>query len=486
MKYFLPICFIFIVTACSLEHNKPVPKDVFSYEFISDQSLSDGYFLSAPLKIESKPEHSNYISPKPIIIDRNGLLFWYMNTSAMSTSDFKYFPQDSLFGFTRTNDGISTYFLMDLQFNLVDSFFNVEQVRQDAHEFIKLKNGNYVIGGMKDSIMDLSYLNFNEKPGSKKTIVRGYVIQEFDKQHNLMFQWNSNDHIHPKESFESYGYDSTKYDYAHGNSIEEDVDGNLLVSLRYLNTVCKINHQTGKIIWKLGGKESDFIFVNDPGFSGQHDVRILPNGSISLFDNANTSVGVKKTRAVIYKLNQESKKAIKQWEFTADFFAKSMGGYQVHNAKWHLINFGYVFRPNPSVLMVDSNRNPLVKISFHDSVMSYRTVYTLIPFKIKPPVILGARYDNKTILMGPEGYKRYRWSNGDTTQFTIVDDSGIYQVWVNSGVGMLGSIPYMVNEKLTNDFWLLDNKMNRVNAPETNQFYYIKTNNTTVKAIKWP
>ena len=48
------------------------------------------------------------------------------------------------------------------------------------------------------------------------------------------------------------------YDYFHINSVKLDTDGNLLVSSRHTWTVYKVNRTTGAIIWRLGGKKSDF------------------------------------------------------------------------------------------------------------------------------------------------------------------------------------------------------------------------------------
>jgi hypothetical protein len=42
-------------------------------------------------------------------------------------------------------------------------------------------------------------------------------------------------------------------------------------------------------MWRFGGKRNQFTYVNDPlgGPSYQHDIRVLPNGNITLMDNGN-------------------------------------------------------------------------------------------------------------------------------------------------------------------------------------------------------
>ena len=68
-------------------------------------------------------------------------------------------------------------------------------------------------------------------------------------------------------------------DYAHGNAIEVDGDGNLILSSRHFSEVTKINRLSGEIMWRWGGKNNQFTFIGDStGFSYQHTIRRLPAG----------------------------------------------------------------------------------------------------------------------------------------------------------------------------------------------------------------
>lgn len=55
--------------------------------------------------------------------------------------------------------------------------------------------------------------------------------------------------------------------------------------------IYKISHEDGSIIWRLGGKQSDFQWIGNDLFAGQHDARCLEQNSthmlISILDNAN-------------------------------------------------------------------------------------------------------------------------------------------------------------------------------------------------------
>ena len=75
----------------------------------------------------------------------------------------------------------------------------------------------------------------------------------------------------------------------HINAIEPDGDG-LLISLRHTNAVYRIRRSDGQVLWKLGGTTTaESLTVSgdptDPLFSGQHDVRRLGDGTVTVYDN---------------------------------------------------------------------------------------------------------------------------------------------------------------------------------------------------------
>ena len=86
-------------------------------------------------------------------------------------------------------------------------------------------------------------------------------IQEVDiKTGRVLFEWHSIDHVAARRVVlpPARRIPGRIFDYFHVNSIEIDHDGNLLVSARNTHTIYKISRRTGKILWRLGGKRSDF------------------------------------------------------------------------------------------------------------------------------------------------------------------------------------------------------------------------------------
>jgi hypothetical protein len=72
--------------------------------------------------------------------------------------------------------------------------------------------------------------------------------------------------------------------------VDKFEDGDYLVSARYTSSIHKISGVDGSVIWRLGGKLSDFELLDDFNFSSQHHARVQSVNDtttvISFFNNA--------------------------------------------------------------------------------------------------------------------------------------------------------------------------------------------------------
>src|SRR5205823_12065111 len=98
------------------------------------------------------------------------------------------------------------------------------------------------------------------------------------------------------------------WDNVHINSVSVDGDG-VVFSARQLDAIYRIERATGAIDWKLGGTRTSrsLRVVGDPGggpttFGGQHDVQVLPDGTITVYDNG--SKLSRAPRAVRYRIDR--------------------------------------------------------------------------------------------------------------------------------------------------------------------------------------
>jgi hypothetical protein len=73
----------------------------------------------------------------------------------------------------------------------------------------------------------------------------------------------------------------------HGNALDLDTDGNLLLSSRSLGEITKIDTRTGAVMWRMGGRRNQFAFLDTPmpAFARQHGARSSATGAIVLLDN---------------------------------------------------------------------------------------------------------------------------------------------------------------------------------------------------------
>jgi hypothetical protein len=132
-------------------------------------------------------------------------------------------------------------------------------------------------------------------------------LQELDiRTGRVLFEWHSIDHVQLVESYYQLPKDPGRiFDYFHINSIEIDEDGDLLVSARNTHTIYKISRGTGKILWRLGGKRSDFTLGRGVRFAWQHDARRRPDGKLTLFDNSAGPQVRKQSRGLVLHLDMK-------------------------------------------------------------------------------------------------------------------------------------------------------------------------------------
>ena len=152
--------------------------------------------------------------------------------------------------------------------------------------------------------------------GSSHATVEGNMFQEYDADKNVIFEWRSWDHL---RLVDAVGIDLTSnhIDYVHMNSVSLDFDDHYIISCRHMDEITKINRNTGETIWRFGGANNEFTFINDDlKFSWQHHVRAVPGSPChyTIFDNGNQR-SPNYSRAVEYVLDTLAMTAEKVWEY---------------------------------------------------------------------------------------------------------------------------------------------------------------------------
>ena len=129
--------------------------------------------------------------------------------------------------------------------------------------------------------------------------------------------------------------------WTHGNALDLDSGGNLLVSFRNLNEVTKIDTRTGAVIWRMGGVRNQMTFenVDMPVFMHQHGLRAIGGGALQLLDNLGDARG---SRAERYQIDGASRTVRLSASFgsRAGIVAQIGGNTQALGDGHTLVSFG--------------------------------------------------------------------------------------------------------------------------------------------------
>lgn len=239
-------------------------------------------------------------------------------------------------------------------------------------------------------------LSYPERDGDRP--VRDGAVQEVDiATGEVLFDWRASDHIDLDESYAPVPEDRDQpYDFFHVNSVDEDADGNLLISARHTHAIYKIDRATGDVLWRLGGKRGDFTLGEDVAFSWQHDARWLPGGRISLFDNAsNDDRKGPPSRGLVLDVDQEARTAdlVKAVVNPDGETSGSQGNLQVLPGGGDLVGWG----SRPSVTEFDAGGEVVLHWTYPADIFSYRAHFarwTGTP--TEPPTVVAETDDGTT------------------------------------------------------------------------------------------
>jgi hypothetical protein len=201
--------------------------------------------------------------------------------------------------------GVGHGVIMDSSYRViarVDAGFGTDTA--DLHEFQLTSRGTALLTVFRIVPANLSSVG---GPADGKAV--DGVVQEVDvATGKVLFTWHSIGHVALAESYAKPS-NSSAFDYFHVNSIEEEPNGNLLVSARNTHAVYEIDKRTGAVLWRLGGKKSTFRMGPGTSFAWQHDARRLDDGTITLFDDEAAPAVGKESRGIQLRLDYAKRTA---------------------------------------------------------------------------------------------------------------------------------------------------------------------------------
>ncbi|KAH8908483.1 hypothetical protein BR93DRAFT_893754 [Coniochaeta sp. PMI_546] len=273
--------------------------------------VEKGYLFLAPFAglPDTPTEQHGPRQAGPYIFRDNGDLIWsgYGIYSIWSTNfqAGRWKGQDIIFSFEGDHNagyghGHGHVTFMDEHYETIRELRAGNHKLVDKHEFHIVNEETGLIQVYQPVPRNLTAWGASE---DQQWIVNA-IIQELDiATGELLFEWASLNHVDPDEAIlpinpgqAGSGYNSSDaWDYFHINSVDKNAAGDYLISARDACAVHKINGTSGEIIWRLGGKKSDFEFTSKKAdFCFQHHARWLPVRDdeadeveiISLYDNS--------------------------------------------------------------------------------------------------------------------------------------------------------------------------------------------------------
>jgi hypothetical protein len=245
-----------------------------------------------------------------MIFDDAGELVWFHPVAHKAVTDFKvgrFHGKPVLTWWEgKVVDGLGAgeWVVVDASYRELARFSTARGLHGDLHEFVITPDDTALVTSNETRVWDLTSVG-----GRRRGHVVGGVVQELALPGGrLLWEWHSLDHVRVDETA-IRAKPGPRFDYFHINSIDVAPDGNLLVSARNTWAAYKISRHTGRVLWRLGGKQSDFAL--DPGsrFEWQHDVRQHAHGLVSVFDNAAAPQEEPQSRALLLALDTRRMRA---------------------------------------------------------------------------------------------------------------------------------------------------------------------------------
>lgn len=273
----------------------------------SRRGQARGLILVAPKKVFGA-------RPRPVaetgaeLLDTRGRVRWFRpNKGRNVTQDlrvqrYRGQPVITYWSGRLTNGtGKGKGYILDRNYRRIATVSAVGKgLQADFHDFVVTKDDTALLGA------------YRKTKAKGKPVVEG-VMQELDiSTGKVLTEWHSLDGAPPSESYEPQGARSaSNFDYFHINSENLDDDGNIIVSARHMWAIYKIERRTGKLLWTLGGKDSDFKLGKGVQFAWAHDAVPEGHGVYRIFDNAAGDKGAPKladaSRVIRIKLDEKRK-----------------------------------------------------------------------------------------------------------------------------------------------------------------------------------
>jgi len=217
-----------------------------------------------------------------LVLDNLGRIVWYRRfpnglwLNFMAQPNGRYVTR----GVTPDLGDVESWIEIDALGEITRTFGCHHGLAARFHDVIVEPDGGYWVLCDETRTMDLT-----AHGGHASARVTGQAVQHVSASGELLFHWTPFDHFLITD-VDSVTRSGASVNWTHGNSLDIDAHGNLVVSFRNLNEITSIDTRTGVVLWRLGGLRNEFSIADGQQlFAGQHSIRSLQHNELLLLDN---------------------------------------------------------------------------------------------------------------------------------------------------------------------------------------------------------
>jgi len=327
------------VTSGSQSMTGDLPPALQALHLRGSGNPSAGYTLVVPLFPDTSASADGFV----VAFDQAGVVRWYHRFPGMWPVEAKQQPNGNITVFVGRSYGwqpnAGAFVELAPGGDVVRTYAVEPGYFTDPHELLLSFQGSSVVAAHLIGY-DIHAFDLRSVGGSANAQLAVHTIERHDAAGGVRFRWSAASLF----SISDWPLPNPNaFDLEHPSSLSISPDGGYVVSFQGMDEVTKIDSTSGAVLWRLGGRHSQFTIQDDPmnGFLGQHDVQVLPNGNLLMLDD-HFRGAPGPARAVEYSLDTQNMVARMVWQYRPSpaVISPIMGSAQRLSDGSTLVGFG--------------------------------------------------------------------------------------------------------------------------------------------------
>ncbi|MBV9214209.1 MAG: aryl-sulfate sulfotransferase [Actinobacteria bacterium] len=282
------------------------------------------WYVLTPYSLQDSTAQPNYVA----IFDNHGVPVWWSRRTR-PVVDATVLSSGELAWARRSGQTLGVDPSGAVEIHRLDGSSTVRTLRTvgsptDFHEIQELPNGHFLVL----TYVPRDHVDLSRYGGPKSATVLDGAVEELTPSGRLVWSWSTRGHVALSETGRWFHQQvltqpvrladgRAAYDIVHVNSVAPD-GRYVLVSARHLDAVYAVDRATGRIAWKLGGTRTPRSLTlsgargKPTDLGGLHDVRVRPDGTITVHDNRTGLHGAPRALRIAIDLKRRTASVVEQ------------------------------------------------------------------------------------------------------------------------------------------------------------------------------